>query len=152
MGRRARGLEVYVCTREAGHRALARDLGAAWVGDLAAPMPRAADGIIVFAPAGEVVPLALASLAPGGTVALAGIHMTDLPPLPYALLYRERGVRTVTNNTREDGQALLAAAGALAVRPAITTFPLAEAGRALLALKRGELRGSGVLLPTGGGV
>jgi propanol-preferring alcohol dehydrogenase len=143
----ARGVEVFVCTREPTHRALARSLGAAWVGGLADPMPAATDGTIIFAPAGELVPLALRNLAPGGTLALAGIHMTRIPPIDYADLYRERAVTSVTANTRADGEALLAEAARIPVRPTVTLFPLADANRALELLKRGAVAGSGVLVP-----
>lgn len=140
------GAEVYVCTRQPGHRALARDLGAAWVGDLCDAMPAPADGIIVFAPAGELVPHALRNLAPGGRLALAGIYMTPVPALDYADLYRERVITSVTANTRADGEELLAVAARIGIRPAVTTFPLGEANRALALLKQGGLAGSGVLV------
>jgi propanol-preferring alcohol dehydrogenase len=143
----ARGCEVHVCTREPANRALALRLGAAWAGGVADPMPAPADGIIVFAPAGEIVPLALRNLAPGGTLALAGIYMTAIPALPYADLYRERKITSVTANTRADGEDLLAEAARLRLRPEVTRFPLAEANRALAALKHGAFAGSGVLLP-----
>jgi len=146
---RARGAEVFVCTREASHRALALALGAAWAGDVADALPRPADGIIVFAPAGELVPIALANLAPGGTLALAGIYMTPLPSIDYARIYGERTIRSVTANTRADGQELLAAAARIPIRPTVTTFALADANRALQLLKRGDIRGSGVLVTTG---
>lgn len=146
---RAGGAEVFVCTREAHHRALALSLGAAWAGDVADAMPRSADGIIVFAPAGEIVPIALANLAPGGTLALAGIYMTPLPSMDYARVYGERTIRSVTANTRADGQELLAAAARIPIRPAVTTFALADANRALQLLKRGDIRGSGVLVTAG---
>jgi propanol-preferring alcohol dehydrogenase len=141
----ARGVEVYVCTREPTHRALARSLGAAWTGALADRSPAPADGAIVFAPAGELVPLALRNLAPGGTLALAGIYMTAIPPLDYADLYRERTITTVTANTRDDGHELLAEAGRIPVHPTVTTFPLDQANVALQALKAGTFAGSGVL-------
>ncbi len=143
---RARGCEVYVCTREPTHRALALELGAAWAGGVTQAPPVAVDGAIIFAPAGELVPAALRALAPGGTLALAGIHMTDVPPLVYADLYRERVIRSVANNTREDGEGLLREAARIPIRPTVTTFPLAEANRALALLKRGGVAGSGVLL------
>ena len=142
----ARGVEVYVCTRERTHQALARALGAAWTGGLTDPTPWPADGAIIFAPAGELVPMALRNLAPGGTLALAGIYMTAIPSLDYADLYRERTITTVTANTRDDGRELLAEASRIPLRPAVTTFPLAEANRALQALKAGAFAGSGVLL------
>jgi len=143
---RARGMAVSVCTREPAHRELARSLGAAWVGDLGEPMPEPADGTIVFAPAGELVPLALRNLARGGTVALAGIHMTPIPALDYADLFQERVLRTVTANTRADGQELLDEAARIPIRPTVTTFPLTEANGALEALAGGRFAGSGVLL------
>ncbi|MGH7323963.1 MAG: zinc-dependent alcohol dehydrogenase family protein [Candidatus Rokuibacteriota bacterium] len=143
----ARDSEVYVCTRDAAHRALARSLGAVWVGDLADAMPAPADGIIVFAPAGELVPRALRNLAPGGRLVLAGIYMTAVPALEYADLYRERTITSVTANTRADGEELLAEAARIPIRPAVTTFNLGEANRALGLLKRGGLAGSGVLVP-----
>jgi propanol-preferring alcohol dehydrogenase len=146
----ARGIEVLVCTREPAHRALARALGAAWTGALRERPPAPADGAIVFAPAGELVPAALANLSPGGTLALAGIYMTTIPPLDYAGLYRERTITTVTANTRDDGRELLAEAGRIGIRPTITTFPLEQANVALRALKAGAFSGSGVLLTAAG--
>ncbi|MBI1847891.1 MAG: zinc-dependent alcohol dehydrogenase family protein [Candidatus Rokubacteria bacterium] len=143
---RARGVEVYVCTREPRHRALARALGATWVGAAAEPLPVAVEGAIIFAPAGELVPAALRSLAPGGTLALAGIHMSDVPSLAYADLYRERVIRSVANNTRDDGEGLLREAARIPLTPEVTTFPLADANRALGELKRGGFAGAGVLL------
>lgn len=145
----ARGCQVFVCTRGAAARALARALGAAWVGDVADRLPEPADGIIVFAPAGELVPLALRNLAPGGTLALAGIHMSPIPALAYADLYHERRITSVANNTRDDGRAFLAEAARIPLRPAVSTFPLEEANEVLLRLKRGMLTGSAVLLPHG---
>ena len=145
----ARGARVFVCTRQPGHRRLALTLGAAWAGDIPDAMPELADGIIVFAPAGELVPIALDNLAPGGTLSLAGIYMTPLPALEYARIYRERTIRSVTANTRIDGEELLEAAARIPIRPAVTTFPLAEANRALQLLKRGRIEGSGVLVVGG---
>jgi len=144
---RARGCEVFVCTREPTHRELARTLGAAWVGEIATPMPEPVDGAIIFAPAGELVPIALRNLARGGTLALAGIHMSRIPALDYADLFNERRVVTVTANTRADGEELLAEAARIPIRPAVTTFALEDANRALLALKQGAFAGSGVLIP-----
>ncbi|HXG01909.1 MAG TPA: zinc-dependent alcohol dehydrogenase family protein [Candidatus Binatia bacterium] len=143
----ARGLEVYVATRSPAHQALARRLGAAWAADATERLPRPADGIVIFAPAGELVPLALRNLAPGGTLALAGIHMSPIPTLAYADLYRERVIRTVTANTRADAEAFLAEAARVPVRPAVTRFALEDANRALADLRRGALAGSGVLVP-----
>jgi propanol-preferring alcohol dehydrogenase len=144
---RGRNMEVYVCTREPGHRELATSLGAAWTGDLHEPMPHRTEGTILFAPAGGLVPVALRNLARGGTLALAGIYMTPIPPLDYeADLFYERGVRSVTANTRGDGVAFLAEAAGVPVRLSTTEFPLEVANQALELLKQGAISGSGVLL------
>jgi len=144
---RARAVRVHVLTREPSHRKLAQALGAVWTGDVGDPPPEPLDSAIVFAPVGDLVPVALRRLARGGTLALAGIYMTPTPPLDYASdLFYERQVRSVTANTRTDGEALLAEAARIPVRLATTTFALAEANRALAALKRGEFAGSGVLV------
>jgi alcohol dehydrogenase, propanol-preferring len=144
---RARGCEVYVFTRDARRRDLARALGATWTGDSGDAAPVKLDSAIIFAPAGELVPLALVSLDRGGTLALAGIHMTPLPPLDYeGHLFYERTIRSVTASTRRDGEALLAEAARIPLRPQITTFPLAEANVALTLLRRDRLQGSGVLM------
>lgn len=142
----ARGVEVDVLTREATHRALARSLGATWVGETTDRTPAPAQGAIIFAPAGELVPLALRNLAPGGTLALAGIHMSAIPSLAYADLFRERVITSVTANTREDGRDLLVEAALIPVRPTVTTFALEDANTALERLKAGAFVGSGVLL------
>ena len=148
---RARGCEVFVCTRRASHRELAHRLGATWAGGLREPMPAKTDGAIIFAPVGDVVPLALRNLARGGTLALAGIYMTPVPALEYDRdLFYERSIRSVTANTRADGEELLAEAARIPIRSAAATLPLEEANRALQLLKRGEFAGSGVLL-TGAG-
>jgi alcohol dehydrogenase, propanol-preferring len=144
---RSRGVEVFVCTREPSHRELALALGAAWAGDITESMPHAVDGAIIFAPAGALVPVALRSLARGGTLALAGIYMTPIPSLAYDDLFQERRITSVTANTRLDGQELLAEAARIPIRPTVTTFPLQEANRALVALKDGAFAGSGVLIP-----
>src|SRR5919109_1045746 len=143
---RARGARVYVLTRERSHRELAQALGAAWTGDVVDPPPEPLDSAIVFAPVGDLVPVALRRLARGGTLALAGIYMTPTPPLDYEReLFYERQVRSVTANTRADGESLLAEAARIPVRLATTTFPLTHPNRALSALKRGAFAGSGVL-------
>jgi propanol-preferring alcohol dehydrogenase len=144
---RGRHMEVYVCTREPSHRELALSLGAAWAGDLRDPMPHRTEGTILFAPAGELVPVALRNLARGGTLALAGIYMTAVPTLDYeADLFYERGIRSVTANTRADGREFLAEAARGPVRLATTEFPLEVANQALELLKAGAITGSGVLL------
>ncbi len=143
---RGRGADVYVMTRDKErHQALAAELGAVWVGGAAEAPPARLDAAIIFAPAGELIPAALAALEKGGTLALGGIYMTDTPPIPYELLYRERIVRSVANNTREDGRAFLAEAARLPVKTYVETFPLAEANDALIALKHDAIKGAGVL-------
>jgi propanol-preferring alcohol dehydrogenase len=127
------------------HQALAAELGAAWVGGAAETPPAKLDAAIIFAPAGELIPAALAALEKGGTLALGGIYMTDTPPIPYELLYRERVVRSVANNTREDGRAFLLEAARLPVKTHIRTFPLEAVSDALIALKHDAIKGAGVL-------
>jgi len=145
---RARGAEVYVMTRDRPrHQALARELGATWVGDAAGKPPEELDAAIVFAPAGELVPPALAMLAPAGRLVLGGIAMSPLPALPYALLYGERRIESVANNTRTDGVAFLAEARAAGVRTHVEVFPLARAAEALARLERDGVRGAAVLVP-----
>lgn len=142
-----RGHEVYVCTRGESHRDLARSLGAVWVGGTYDAPPRPVDGAVVFAPAGEVVPPALRSLERGGTVALAGIHMTPIPEMDYeSCLFHEKTLQSVEANTREDGRGLLAEAAEIPIRPRVTTFALEEANEALLRLKEDGIDGTGVLL------
>lgn len=140
------GCQVFVFTRSPGHQAHARELGAAWVGRAEDTPPEPLDAAIIFAPAGELVPQALRVLRPGGTVALAGIHMSPLPPMPYSLLYRERTLRSVANSTRQDARELLTLAAEIGIRTDVTPFPLAAANEALLALKESRLRGDAVLV------
>jgi propanol-preferring alcohol dehydrogenase len=144
---RARGAEVYVMTRDrTRHQALASELGARWVGGAADVPPDPLDASIVFAPAGELVPAALAALDRGGTLVLGGIHMSPTPPIPYELLYRERVVRSVTNNTRRDGREFLAEAARTGVKTHVATWPLEKANDALRALKSDAVRGAAVLV------
>ena len=141
-----RGCRVFVVTRGESHRDLARDMGAAWAGESAAEMPEPADSAIIFAPAGELVPPALERLKKGGTLALAGMYMTDVPALDYERhLFYERNVCSVTANTRADGRELLAEAAEIPIRPRTTAFPLEQANEALIRLKHDEIDGSGVL-------
>jgi propanol-preferring alcohol dehydrogenase len=145
---RHRGCTVYVATRDASHRRLAEDVGAAWTGDTFDPPPAPLDGAIVFAPAGEVVLPALRALRKGGTVAVAGIHLSDIPSLDYdRCLFHEKTLTSVTSNTRADGDELLRDAAAIPLQPRITTFSLSEANDALLALARDGIRGTAVLVP-----
>tara|TARA_B100001123_G_scaffold425746_1_gene539015 strand:- start:7566 stop:8084 length:519 start_codon:yes stop_codon:yes gene_type:complete len=142
-----RGYDVYVVTRGEGHRELAQSMGAIWVGGPGDPPPIDMDSAIIFAPAGEVVPPTLEAVGPGGTVALAGIHMSRIPALDYeSHLFHEKRLQSVEANTRDDGRDLLGIAAEIPIRPKITRFPLAEANEALLALKRDSINGSGVLV------
>ena len=144
---RARGAEVYVATRDrARHQALAAELGATWVGDTFAAPPVKLDAAIIFAPAGELVPVALRSLERGGALVLGGIHMSPIPTFDYALIYGERIIRSVANNTRADGREFLQEAAQIPIRTHVETFPLAHANEALAALKHDAIRGAGVLL------
>ena len=146
----SRGSRVVVCTRGGKHRKLARDMGASWAGEDPAEMPVRADSAIIFAPAGELVPLALKALAKGGTLSLAGIHMSDIPAMKYdECLFHEKNVRSVTANTRRDGEELFREAARIPIRPMVTLFSLAEANRALQMLKNDQLQGTGVLTVAG---
>lgn len=143
---RARGAEVYVCTRDRDkHQALAEELGATWTGGTFEKPPIPLDAGIIFAPAGEIVPAALSHLDKGGTLVLGGIHMSPIPELPYELLYRERSVCSVANNTRTDGHAFLREAAAVPVRTHVETFPLEDANEALDRLQHDGIRGAAVL-------
>lgn len=142
-----RGSRVFVVTRGAGHQQLAREMGADWVGDAPDGMPEKADSAILFAPVGYLVLPALEALRKGGTLALAGIYMTDVPTMNYERhLFYERDIHSVTANTREDGRALLDEAAEARVRPHTSVYPLEEANRALQDLKADRINGSGVLL------
>lgn len=143
---RNHGNDVFVVSRSENHQQLARELGATWVGSDAAKMPHKTEAAIVFAPVGSVVPPALTSIAPGGVVSLAGIHMTPIPSLDYQIhLFGERDIHPVTANTREDGRQLLAEAARAHVRPHTTIYPLQDANRALADLKAGRIDGTAVL-------
>ena len=142
----SRGCEVYVCTRGASHQRLAEGMGASWAGENPEEMPAPADSAILFAPAGELVPPALKHLKKGGTLSLAGIHMSDIPSMKYAeCLFYEKNLRSVTANTRQDGEDLLREAAGIPIRPEVTLFPLAEANHALRMLKEDRLQGTGIL-------
>ncbi len=144
---RARGAKVYVATRDRErHQALASELGATWVGGPVEEPPEKLDAAIIFAPAGELVPVALRALDKGGTLVLGGIHMSPIPSFEYSLIYGERTIKSVANNTRADGQEFLAEAARIPVRTHIEAFPFSEAGQALLALKQDGIKGAGVIL------
>ncbi|MEZ5559332.1 MAG: zinc-dependent alcohol dehydrogenase family protein [Pseudomonadales bacterium] len=141
------GREVYAFTRpdDTGGQRFARELGACWAGGTGTRAPELLDAAIVFAPAGELVPLALTHLRKGGAVVCAGIHMSDIPSFPYVDLWGERSIRSVANLTREDGYALLELAPQVPVRTEVETFPLARTGAALDALRAGRIRGAAVV-------
>ena len=139
------GVEVYASSRDVRHQTLAKELGAVWTGGTLEAPPQKLDAAIVFAPAGEIVPAGLAALKKGGRLILGGIHMSDIPSFSYDLLYQERSIRSVANNTREDGAQFLRLAAEIPVRTHVQVFPLAEANRALNALKNDAIRGAAVL-------
>ena len=145
-----RGMTVYVVTRGESHRRLAREMGAEWVGPSADDMPARAQSAIIFAPAGELVPQALAKLEKGGTLSLAGVYMTPIPQMDYEqCLFYERDICSVTANTRDDGRELLEEAAQIPIRPHTTTYALADANRALQDLKADRINGTGVLVVSG---
>ena len=139
------GVEVFASTRDARHQKLAMELGAAWAGGTFDEPPKKLDAAIVFAPAGEIVPAALKALKKGGTLVLGGIHMSPIPSFSYDLLYQERMIRSVANNTRKDGEDFLRVASEIPIRTRIQIFPLSEANRVLNALKNDAITGAAVL-------
>jgi propanol-preferring alcohol dehydrogenase len=142
----AQGLRVHVLTRGTHNQALARELGADSVGGPADSPPEPLDGAILFAPAGDLVPVALAALDRGGTLAMAGIWSSDVPALNYQdTLFQERRLLSVTANTRRDGETFLALAERLGVRATVVGYPMAEAPRAMRDLKHGRFGGAAVL-------
>ena len=144
---RHRGADVYVFTRDhERHQKLAEELGATWVGGTFNVPPVKLDASIVFAPGGEIVPVALRALERGGSLVLGGIHMSPVPEFEYQDIYWERVIRSVANNTRSDGLEFIAEAVAENISTHTQTFPLSEANAALLALKQDAIKGAGVLL------
>lgn len=143
------GKQVCAFTRDGDDEAqqFARSLGAAWAGPSTQAPPFELDAALIFAPAGELVPLALRAVRKGGTVVCGGIHMSDIPSFPYSLLWEERRLLSVANLTREDGHAFLAAAAAAKVKVHVRRYPLAQANQALDDLRRGALQGAAVLVP-----
>jgi propanol-preferring alcohol dehydrogenase len=139
------GVEVYACTRGAKHQQLARELGAVWVGEAADEPPAILDAAIIFAPAGELVPPALRALKKGGRLILGGIHMSPIPQFDYDLLYEERSIRSVANNTRRDGEDFLRVAAEIPIRSRVALYPLREANRALNDLKSDRVNGAAVM-------
>jgi alcohol dehydrogenase, propanol-preferring len=144
---RHEGRKLFAFTRagDVEGQQFALELGADWAGDSDSAPPEELDAAIVFAPVGALVPPALEAVAPGGTVVLAGIHMSDVPPLPYRLLWEERVLRSVANLTRRDGDEFLALAPKVPVRTSVQTYPLAHANDALADLRDGRVRGAAVL-------
>lgn len=143
---------VYAFTKP-GDRAgqeFARRLGAAWSGDSTEMPPVELDAAIIFAPVGALLPAALRATAKGGTVVCGGIHMSDIPSFPYALLWGERTVRSVANLTRRDGEELLALASRVRVKPTVQAFSLEEANEALEQLRTGRIEGAAVLVMRNG--
>jgi len=138
-------VEVFASTRDVRHQKLALELGAAWAGGTYDEPPKKLDAAIIFAPAGEIVPAALKALKKGGALILGGIHMSPIPSFSYDLLYQERVIRSVANNTRKDGEDFLRIAAEVPIRTHVQIFPLAEANRALNALKNDAIPGAAVL-------
>jgi propanol-preferring alcohol dehydrogenase len=140
------GCEAYVFTRSDNHRALAEELGASWTGGAGDRAPHPVESAVIFAPAGTLVPVALRGLRKGGTIALAGIHMSPLPQMDYSLLYEERTLRSVAHSTRQDVNDLLHVAAQIPIRTEVKVYPLDDANSALKNLKQSVISGSGVLV------
>lgn len=141
------GCDVYVFTRSTGHRALARQLGAKWVGDSTEQPPDALDRAILFAPAGNLVPRILENLRPGGTLAINAVHMSPIPEMPYNLIYGERTLRSVANATYQDGMDFLKLAHDITFEVSTQPYALQQANQALVDLKHSRIDGAGVLIP-----
>jgi alcohol dehydrogenase, propanol-preferring len=146
---RHQGRRVFALTRpgDVETQAFARELGAEWACDAPSGPPEELDAAIIFAPVGELVPVALRALAKGGSVVCAGIHMSDIPAFPYEILWGERSVRSVANLTRRDGEEFMSVAPRVPVRTQTTEYPLAGANEALDGLRGGRVRGAAVLVP-----
>ena len=145
---RYQGRRVFAFTRpgDVASQRFALELGAEWAGDTTQEAPEELDAAIIFAPAGELVPVALRAVAKGGVVVCGGIHMSDVPSFPYELLWGERTVRSVANLTRRDGEEFLALAPKVPVRTEIEEFALEGAAEALQRLRAGDIRGAAVLV------
>jgi propanol-preferring alcohol dehydrogenase len=137
--------DVYVFTRSDEHRRHALELGAVWTGEAQHQPPVKLDASVTFAPAGWIVPLAMAHLRPGGTLAINAIHMSQIPAMDYNLIYGERVIRTVANFTRQDAAEFLRVAAEIPVNITAESHPLAEANRVLARLKASRIRGAAVL-------
>ena len=141
------GQHVFAFTRpgDTGHQAFAREMGAAWAGSTDQMPPEPLDAAIIFAPAGELVPVALGHVRKGGTVVCGGIHMSNIPSFPYSLLWGERVIRSVANLTYADGVEFLKLAPEIPVRTEVQIFELGQANEALAHLRAGDFNGAGVL-------
>lgn len=144
------GSAVSAFTRQGDLQAqqFAKELGAVWVGDVSQRPPGLLDAAIIYAPAGELLPLALSHLVKGGIVVCAGIHMSDIPAFPYRILWGERTIKSVANLTRQDGEEFLSLIEQVPVTTTVHTFPLEEANLALTRLRNGEIQGAAVLINT----
>ena len=139
--------KVYVVSRNINHQNLARKFEAFWVGEKTSDVPDNVDAAIIFAPAGNLVPQVLEKLRKGGTVALAGIYMSDIPEMSYEKhLFYEKNIHSVTSNTRQDGEELLKIAAKIPIRPQVNTYPLEKANEALQDLKHDKVEGTAVLV------
>lgn len=145
----AKGQDVFAFTRPSDLAAqrFALQLGARWAGSSESAAPVPLDAAIIFAPVGSLVPAALRAVRKGGTVICGGIHMSDIPSLPYSLLWGERTIRSVANLTRRDGIEFLALAAEIGIRPSVELFPLDRANEALARVRDGSLNGAAVLIP-----
>jgi propanol-preferring alcohol dehydrogenase len=141
------GCQVYVFTRDTQHRNLASSLGAEWVGGSEEDPPSLIDRIVLFAPVGDLVPVMLQKLRPGGTLAINAIHLSPIPKMSYDRIYLERTLRSVANATYQDGVELIKLAEEIPIRPSVQSYSLLEVNQALLDLKQSRIQGAGVLIP-----
>ena len=140
------GCQVFVFTRSPDHRQHAEELGAAWTGRIEDAPPHLVDRAVIFAPAGELVPQTLQKLRPGGTLAINAVYMTDLPAMPYAQIYGERTLRSVTNATRQDGLDFIKLAVEAGIHSTVSVYDLDQANQALQDLKHSRINGEAVLV------
>lgn len=147
---RHEGKRIFAFTRkrDTASQAFARELGAEWAGDSTEGPPELLDAAIIFAPVGALIPTALGAVAKGGTVVCAGIHMSPIPSFPYEVLWGERGIRSVANLTRRDGEEFLRIAASVPLRVEVETLPLDEANQGMARLRAGLIRGAAVLVPS----
>jgi propanol-preferring alcohol dehydrogenase len=143
------GCQVHVFTRSIAHREHASNLGAAWVGGIEDVSPGMLDRAVIFAPAGQLVPKVLAKLRPGGTLAINAIHMSEIPAMPYALIYGERTLRSVANATYLDGVEFLRLAVEIQIQATVKMYDLEDANHALQDIKYSRINGEAVLRVSG---